>query len=106
MKSNGGLAEGIAPDSRGVSREAYWQALILALLMVRYAGYYLCRSNFSVALPLIVDGMAKGGMDPARARLRLGTIASLGVLAYAIGKFASGTLADFLGGKRNFLLGM
>jgi OPA family glycerol-3-phosphate transporter-like MFS transporter len=28
------------------------------------------------------------------------------VLAYAIGKFPSGTLADFLGGRRNFLLGM
>ena len=32
-----------------------------------------------------------------------GSIASLGVLAYAIGKFPSGWLADFLGGKRSFL---
>jgi len=38
--------------------------------------------------------------------IRLGTIASLGVLAYAIGKFPSGWLADFLGGRRNFLFGM
>ena len=35
---------------------------------------------------------------------RLGLIASLGVLAYAIGKFMTGTLADFLGGRRNMLL--
>jgi OPA family glycerol-3-phosphate transporter-like MFS transporter len=106
MKSNGGLAEAIVPDSRSISRERYWQGLILALLISGYAGYYLCRSNLSATLPLIVDGMVQEGMDPAAARLRLGTIASLGVLAYAIGKFLSGTLADFLGGKRNFLLGM
>ena len=29
-----------------------------------------------------------------------------GVLAYALGKFPSGWLADFLGGRRNFLYGM
>ena len=106
MKYNGGLAEAIAPDSRSISRERHWQTLTLALLMIGYAGYYLCRSNLSATLPLIVDGMVQEGMDPAAARLRLGTIASLGVLAYAVGKFLSGTLADFLGGKRNFLLGM
>ena len=106
MKSNGGLAAAIAPDSRSIVRERYWQTLILALLMIGYAGYYLCRSNLSATLPLIVDNMSHEGMEPATARLRLGTIASLGVLAYAIGKFFSGTLADFLGGKRNFLLGM
>jgi OPA family glycerol-3-phosphate transporter-like MFS transporter len=106
MKSNGGLAEAIAPDSRDISRERYWQTIILALLIIGYAGYYLCRSNLSATLPLIVDSMAREGMDPATARLSLGTIASFGVLAYAIGKFLAGTLADFLGGKRNFLLGM
>jgi OPA family glycerol-3-phosphate transporter-like MFS transporter len=36
----------------------------------------------------------------------LGTIASLGVLAYAIGKFVTGSVADFLGGRRNILFGM
>ena len=43
---------------------------------------------------------------PDDAHVRLGTIASLGVLAYAIGKFSSGTVADFLGGRRNILFGM
>ena len=55
---------------------------------------------------MIIGGMVRDGMDPATARIRLGSIASLGVLAYAIGKFPSGALADFLGGRRNFLLGM
>ena len=39
-------------------------------------------------------------------RYRLGSIASLGVLVYAIGKFPSGGLADRFGGRRNFLGGM
>jgi len=33
-------------------------------------------------------------------------MASLGVLAYALGKFLSGAAADFFGGRRNFLTGM
>lgn len=33
-------------------------------------------------------------------------IASLGVAAYAIGKFPAGAMADYFGGRRNFLGGM
>jgi OPA family glycerol-3-phosphate transporter-like MFS transporter len=83
-----------------------WQILTVALMVVGYAGYYLCRSDFSVTLPLIIDDLAARGMNAADAKVRLGSIASFGVLAYAIGKFFSGGLADFLGGRRNFLTGM
>jgi sugar phosphate permease len=106
MKSSVGLATAISPETQAARRFRTWQGLTLALLIIGYAGYYLCRSNLSVCLPMIIDGMVRGGMDPATARIRMGSIASLGVLAYAIGKFPSGTLADFLGGRRNFLLGM
>jgi OPA family glycerol-3-phosphate transporter-like MFS transporter len=106
MKSNRGFEEAIAPESRIISRERFWRTLILALLVIGYTGYYLCRSNLSATVPLIIDSLSREGMDPATARIRLGTIASLGVLAYAIGKFFAGTLADFIGGKRNFLIGM
>lgn len=85
---------------------ALWQGITIALLFVGYAGYYLCRSDFSVSLPLIIDELAARGMSPAEAKIRLGAISSLAVLTYAIGKlFLAGT-ADFLGGKRNFLIGM
>jgi OPA family glycerol-3-phosphate transporter-like MFS transporter len=50
--------------------------------------------------------MGTRGISPDVAKIRLGTMASWGVLAYAIGKFPSGWLADFLGGRRNFLFGM
>jgi OPA family glycerol-3-phosphate transporter-like MFS transporter len=84
----------------------HWQALTVALMLVGYSGYYLCRSNFSVALPLITDELAARGLAPDIARIRLGAIASLGVMAYAAGKFPAGAMADFLGGRRNFLGGM
>jgi OPA family glycerol-3-phosphate transporter-like MFS transporter len=83
-----------------------WRILTLALLVTGYAGYYLCRSDLAVAMPLLIAELAKRGIAPAVAQIRLGTIASLGVFAYAIGKFPSGWLADFLGGRRNFLYGM
>ncbi|HLK20038.1 MAG TPA: MFS transporter [Bryobacteraceae bacterium] len=84
----------------------FWQAVTIALLMSGYAGYYLCRSNLSVCLPLLIQEMTEHGIPRDLATTRLGTIASFGVLAYAIGKFPSGGLADFLGGRRNYLFGM
>ena len=38
--------------------------------------------------------------------MALGWVASLGTLAYALGKFVTGSLADLLGGRRNILSGM
>ena len=87
-------------------RLALWQGLTIALLFIGYAGYYLCRSDFSVSLPLIIDELAAHGMSPAQAKVRLGAVTSIAVLAYAIGKFFLAGIADFLGGKRNFLIGM
>lgn len=75
-------------------------------MIAGYAGYYLCRSNFSVAVPMLIQEMGARGIPANTATVQLGAIASWGVLAYAIGKFPSGWLADFLGGRRNFLYGM
>jgi OPA family glycerol-3-phosphate transporter-like MFS transporter len=82
------------------------QYLTVGLLVIGYAGYYLCRSDYSVALPLLIREFSARGIPEQELTLRFGSIASLGVLAYAIGKFPSGWLADFLGGRRNFLFGM
>lgn len=90
----------------GNDRLRRWQVLTIALLCSGYAGYYLCRSNLSVCLPLIINDLSTRGMSPDLAKIRLGTISSLGVLAYAAGKLLLGGTADFLGGRRNFLGGM
>ncbi|HKF54684.1 MAG TPA: MFS transporter [Blastocatellia bacterium] len=83
-----------------------WQIVTVVLMVLGYSGYYLCRSNLSVAMPMIIADLESKGIPVDLARIRLGTIASLGVLAYALGKFPSGASADFLGGRRNFLTGM
>ena len=75
-------------------------------MVAGYAGYYLCRSDFSVCIPMIRDDMLRRGYDADTAKQRLGLLSSFLVLAYAIGKFFAGGLADFQGGRRNFLGGM
>ena len=45
-------------------------------------------------------------MTASSAQIRLGFIASVGTVAYALGKFVSGALADLGTGRRNFLGGM
>ncbi|MBB6051277.1 MFS transporter [Armatimonas rosea] len=82
-------------------------ATALLLLTLGYAGYYFCRASFSVAKPQLIEFLVAGGtMDKAAAKIALGGVASAATLAYACGKFASGALADFWSGRRNFLMGM
>jgi OPA family glycerol-3-phosphate transporter-like MFS transporter len=83
-----------------------WQIVTVVLLVVGYAGFYLCRSNLSATMPLIILDLVKAGMDPAQAKSWLGWAVSLGTVAYALGKFAAGSLTDLFGGRRNYLLGM
>lgn len=89
-----------------MSRSVFWRGVTLILLTSGYAAYYLCRSNFSVVVPLLIQEMGTRGIPVDKATMQLGLVASWGVFAYAIGKFPSGWLADFLGGRRNFLGGM
>ncbi|HEX4231409.1 MAG TPA: MFS transporter [Bryobacteraceae bacterium] len=82
------------------------QIIMVALLFAGYASYYFCRSDFSVALPMLVDELHRSGLSTNIATVRLGAIASVGVLAYATGKFLLGGLGDFWGGRRNFIAGL
>src|SRR5260370_27425786 len=79
-----------------------WQGITLGTLFVGYAGYYVCRSNLSVTTPLLLDDLHGQGIT----REKIGAIVSLGVGLYAVGKITNGLLADFLGGRTLFLLGM
>ncbi len=75
-----------------------WQIVIVSTLFVGYTGYYFCRSNLAVVTPLLLQtGMSKESV---------GTMASLGLVAYMLGKVVFGTFTDFVGGRRMFLLGM
>jgi sugar phosphate permease len=82
------------------------QALTVLLLFGGYAACYFCRADLSVSAPLLVADLAKQGVSHDRAIVQIGTMTSLGVLAYALGKFFVGGLGDLWGGRRNFLIGL
>ena len=83
-----------------------WHLLTISLLVLGYSGYYFCRSDLSVVMPLLIRDLGAHGIPANVAQVHLGFIASAGVLAYALGKFVCGSLADLFGGRNNFLGGM
>lgn len=82
------------------------QIAVVLLLFGGYAALYFCRADFSVATPMLIEELHSKGMSQDEAIVRMGTIASLGVLAYALGKLFLGGLGDFWGGRINFLIGL
>jgi len=89
-----------------VPQFTFWHGATIALLALGYSGYYFCRSNLAVVLPELIHELGKHGLSASEAQVRLGLIASAGTVAYAVGKFVFGALADLAGGRRNFLGGM
>jgi OPA family glycerol-3-phosphate transporter-like MFS transporter len=78
----------------------------ILLLFGGYAACYYCRADLSVATPLLVEELGQRGLSHAAAIVRIGSITSLGVLAYALGKLFLTGLGDYWGGRRNFLIGV
>ena len=82
------------------------QTRTILLLFGGYAACYYCRADLSVATPLLVEELGHRGLSHAAAIVRIGSISSLGVLAYALGKLFLTGLGDYWGGRRNFLIGV
>jgi OPA family glycerol-3-phosphate transporter-like MFS transporter len=104
--SSGVMASPGAParaTASGLHRRQVWT---VALLFAGYAAYYFCRSDLSVAMPLLIEDLHRHGMASNDAIIRLGQLASFGVLAYAIGKLFLTGLGDLCGGRRSFTLGL
>ena len=83
-------------DNRRLVR---WRLSTFWVMLIGYVGYYLCRGNLSAAFPLLAE-------EFGFSNTQLGLIASLSEIAYAAGKFVNGPLADKIGGRRIFLIGM
>ena len=80
----------IGPDAskRGVQTRSLRlrQSATVLLLFGGYGALYFCRADLSVATPLLVEELGKHGVSHGDAIIRMGAIASFGVLAYALGK--------------------
>lgn len=74
-------------------------ALLLPLLVVSYAAFYLCRANVEPALNMLA---IEHGYDNEQ----LGAVMSIALFVYAIGKLVLGPLADVWGGKRLLVLSL
>jgi sugar phosphate permease len=84
----------------------YRQIATVVLLFGGYAAYYFCRSDLSVAMPLLIEELRRHGISSNDAVIRLGAISSFGVLAYAVGKLLLTGIGDIWGGKRSFAVGL
>lgn len=82
------------------------QIRTVLLLFGGYAACYYCRADLSVATPLLAEELGQRGVSHAEALVHIGTMSSLGVLAYALGKLFLTGLGDYWGGRRNFLIGV
>jgi OPA family glycerol-3-phosphate transporter-like MFS transporter len=104
--SSSAVASPTAPPRTGATALHRRQAWTVALLFAGYGAYYFCRSDLSVAMPLLIEDLQRHGMASRDAIVRMGQLASFGVLAYAIGKLSLTGLGDIWGGKRSFTLGL
>ncbi len=98
--------DGPAVTGRGARALRARQVTVVALLFGGYAACYFCRADLSAAMPMLAEELAATGMPAGEAVVRLGTLYSAGVLAYALGKLFLTGLGDFWGGRRSFLAGL
>jgi sugar phosphate permease len=76
-----------------------WRWRIFAVTWLAYAGFYLCRKNLSVTMPLL-------SADLGYSNLQLANIFFGYSLLYALGQFGFGVLADRFGSRLIVTLGL
>ena len=94
---NRGLA-GAVPGGKGPA-VAIQKRQIFAVSWIAYAGFYFCRRNLSIVLPLLESTKALSHLD-------LANIVFGYSLFYAIGQFTCGLLSDRYGSRRVVGAGM
>ncbi len=70
---------------------------VLFTLVVGYGAFYLCRANVESSFPLLQA-------DFGFTKVQLGTLSSISIVTYAVGKVVMGAFGDVIGGKRLMFL--
>ncbi len=87
-----------APGAASRPTAGTWRSYsLLGCVMLGYVGVYLCRKNFSVAVPMVQRAF---GVN----RAAIGDVISYSAGAYALGKLVFGPVIDRFGGRICFLL--
>lgn len=87
------------PDT--AARRLRWELVILACMYVGYMAFILCRTALYVASPAMVDDPGLG-----LSKTMFGAVLGWGTAGMVTGKLLSGVIADWLGGRRVFLLAL
>ncbi len=85
------------PEADAKYRRLRWQ--VFMGIFIGYAGYYIVRKNFSMAIPTLVDsfGFEKG---------ELGIVLSMNAIAYGFSKFLMASISDRSDARRFLPLGL
>lgn len=89
----------VIPSSEQLKQLERWRKSTFWVMLLGYVGYYVGRANLPIALPLLNQEFGYSNTD-------LGIILTASELAYALGKFTMGPVADRIGGKTIFLIGL
>lgn len=77
-------AEMTGPDADAYYRKMRWR--VFMGIFIGYAGFYIVRKNFSMAMPDLANfGFEKG---------ELSIVLSMNAIAYALSKFLMGSVSD------------
>ena len=88
--------EQTGPEADARYRRLRWQVFIGAF--IGYAGFYIVRKNFSMAIPLLEPlGFEKG---------ELGVVLSMNAIAYGFSKFLMASISDRSNARRFLPLGL
>lgn len=81
------------PEQTGTEMDAHYKKLrreVFLGIFIGYAGFYIVRKNFSMAMPYLTDPDGPFGFDKGE----LSIVLSLNAIAYALSKFLMGSVSD------------
>ncbi len=77
----------------------YWRTRIMYSMMIGYAGYYLLRQNFAMAMPFMSSELGYS-------KTELGAVISLAAIFYGVGKGLAGYLGDRMNARYMMAFGL
>jgi glycerol-3-phosphate transporter len=98
IQNNSGMSDAQVAEQTN-STFKYWRFRIMYSILLGYAGFYLIRQNFSLAIPFIQS-------DLGYSKTQIGSIISVAALIYGPGKAISGMIGDRISPRYLMTIGL